>query len=120
MTIGPEPIRRMVWRSVRFGTSAFRSLDQVDEAPEEITRVVRTGRRLRMILDGEERLLGVREPLDRLVVQIEVGERRLAFQRVDVDREAVVLRGDLDLAGGGVHHGMIRPMMAELELVRAA
>ena len=31
MTIGPEPMSRMVFRSVRFGTSAFRSLDQVDE-----------------------------------------------------------------------------------------
>src|SRR5689334_3553365 len=99
MTIGPEPMSRMVWRSVRFGTSAFRALDQVDEAPEEIARVVRTGRSLGMILDGEERLFRVREPFDGAVVQIEVRERRLALQRVDVDREAVVLRRDLDLAG---------------------
>ncbi len=40
-----------------------------------------------------------------------------AAERVDVDGEAVVLRGDLDLAGGEVHHRLVAAVVAELELV---
>ena len=36
-----------------------------------------------------------------------------------VDREAVVVRGDLDLAGGAVHHRLVDAAVAVLELVGA-
>ena len=44
---------------------------------------------------------------------------RDALERVDVDHEAVVLRRDLDPAGGQVLHRLVQAAMAELELVGA-
>jgi hypothetical protein len=37
-----------------------------------------------------------------------------------VHRESVILGGDLDAPGGEILHGVIGPMVAELELVGAA
>src|SRR5262245_60617561 len=79
-----------------------------------------TGRGFRMILDGKERLLRVGQALDRPVVEVQVREARLASERIDVNREAVVLRGDLDLARRRVHDRMVRAVVAELELVGRA
>src|SRR5947208_16438255 len=40
-----------------------------------------------------------------------------ALERVGVDGEAVILRGDLHLSGGQIHHRLVSAVMAELELV---
>ena len=73
------------------------------------------------------------ESLDRAVVEVDVRERRgpevglPAHRLVAVDRalpagserrEAVVLRGDLDTAGGEVAHGMVGAAVAEGQLER--
>src|ERR1700675_3937897 len=42
---------------------------------------------------------------------------RAALQRLVVDREAVVLRSDLDAPRAQIHHRMIRAMMPKIELV---
>ena len=42
------------------------------------------------------------------------------LERVRVHGEAVILRRDLDLAGGQVHHRLIAAVVAELELVGLA
>ena len=42
------------------------------------------------------------------------------MQRIGIDREAVIVRGDFDLAGELVQHRMIRAAMAELQLVGLA
>ena len=73
-----------------------------------------------MVLHGEERQLLVREALDGPVVEVDVRELGAAAERVDVDGEAVVLRGDLDLAGGQIHDRLVAAVVAELELVGAA
>lgn len=64
---------------------------QLHEPPEEVLRVVGPGRRFGVVLHREERLLGMGQPLDGLIVQVHVRELGEAAQRRDVDGEAVVL-----------------------------
>src|SRR5437879_13852193 len=74
-----------------------------------------------MILHRERRPLAVGEPLARAVVEVHV--RRLppvAGDRRGLDREPVILRGDLDLARREVLHRMVRGVVAVLVLVAAA
>ena len=59
---------------------------------------MRAGRRFGMILHREDRLVRVAQAFDRAVVQVQVRDVRVGRQRVGIDREAVVLRRDLDLA----------------------
>src|SRR3954468_18524219 len=101
MTIGPEPMTRMRFRSVRRGmenrpeargamprTPATHQLrttnyklrtlvDLVQELPEQVVGVVRSGRRLGMVLHGEHGFAGVPQSFDGAVVQIEVGDPRV-------------------------------------------
>ncbi|CAM5561573.1 hypothetical protein SBADM41S_01617 [Streptomyces badius] len=65
------------------------------------------------------------ESLDDLVVQADVGDLGAAERGVGdlvergVDGEAVVVRGDLDLAGGAVLHRLVDAAVAVLQLVGA-
>ena len=66
------------------------------------------------------------EALDDVVVEADVADRHLAERRSwslpssgRVDREAVVVGGDLDLAGGAVHHRLVDAAVAVLQLVGA-
>ena len=65
------------------------------------------------------------EPLDDVVVEADVADRGDAVRRLrrrverGVDREPVVVRGHLDLAGGAVHHRLVDAAVAVLELVGA-
>src|SRR5262249_4398772 len=90
----------------------------LDEAAEEIARVVRAGRRLRMILHREGGLTLDRQALDGAIVQVHVCHLGAVAERVHVDHEAVILRRDLDLAGGEVLHRLVAAVMPELELAR--
>ena len=50
-----------------------------------------------MILHAENRMASVAESLQSLIVQIDVRQLDVVLiQRIRIDREAVVLRGDLD------------------------
>src|SRR3954447_9731100 len=126
MTIGPEPRMRMRWMSSLRGTG-----DPLEEAIEEIQRVVRSGPGLGVVLHGAARHIEQLEPLDRAVVEVDVAELRRAEVRVPADRlvgldrlravraehrEAVVLRGDLDLAGRQVLDRVVAAAMAEGQL----
>ena len=74
-----------------------------------------------MVLDREGGEIPTAETFERVVVEVHVGELHvLARQRVEVYTEAVVLAGDLDLAGAKVLDRMVGAAMAELELVRRA
>src|SRR3954454_13805913 len=110
MTIGPEPRIRILWRSSRLGMRA----DLVEEPVEEVEAVVRAGAGLGVVLDGAAGHIEERQALDGAVVEVEVAERRGAEIGLPADglvgldgllparaedREAVVLRGDLDAAG---------------------
>src|SRR6266568_3625316 len=88
---------------------------------KQVRRIVRAGRRLRVILDAEERQRLVPQALERLVVQVHVGERDCArLERIRIDRETVVLRRDFDLLRFQIQHRMVPAVMAELQLVGAA
>src|SRR5690242_4454975 len=70
----------------------FPLLNHLHEIREEIERVVRTGRRLGVILHGDDRLATVAEALQRLVVEIDVRELHVILtERVGIDGEAVIL-----------------------------
>ena len=74
-------------------------LHRPHEPLEQVERVVRAGRRLRVVLHGEGPRAGGAEALDGAVVQVHVGDAAVSRQVAIVHREAVVLAGDLDLAG---------------------
>src|SRR3954471_19687912 len=97
MTIGPEPITRTRFRSVLRGISLWRwafgngttgervtavrlspiayrlsplFLDQLDEVVEQIVGIVRSRRRLGVVLHREDRLLRVAQTFDSAVIQV--------------------------------------------------
>src|SRR5262249_34009263 len=70
MTIGPEPMTRMCDRSLRLGIRTCS--DQLNEPVEQVVGVVRAGRRLRVVLDGERRYVPAAQPLDHVVVEAHV------------------------------------------------
>src|ERR687898_1778723 len=149
MTIGPEPMTRMRVRSVRRGMvqaadcrlpatgcvrpearracrllpaalSLSSPFNVVEKLPEEVIRIVRAWRCFGMILHREGGPLSVAEPLNGAVVQIQGRDVSRFWQRVRVDREAVVLRRDLDAAGVEELDRVIGTAVAELQLVGAA
>src|SRR6185295_9166302 len=73
-----------------------------------------------MVLHRKCRLVLDDEALDGAVVEVDVRDFRAVAEGIWIDGEAVVLRGDLYLAGGEVLHWLIAAVMAELELVGAA
>ena len=95
-------------------------LDQLAEFAKQAARVVRSRRGFRMILYAEHRLGFVAHALDRLVVEIDAVHRHVAWQRVDVHREAVLLSGDLHSATLEILHRLIGATMAKLQFARFA
>ena len=93
---------------------------RLEEPVEQDVRVVRARRRLRVELRGEDRQDPVAESLERSVVQVAVRRLDVRGQRPGVDREAVVLRRDRDVAGAEVLDRVVRAAMAELQLERAS
>src|SRR3954447_2625103 len=100
----------MSWgRTSRFA-GASPPTQQVEEPVEEVRRIVGAGSGLRVVLHRErlEVALGVAEleAFDHVVVEADVADRGLAVRRGraarprGVDGEAVVVGGDLHLAGG--------------------
>ena len=72
MTIGPEPMIRMRWRSFAAASVSACSPSSHDKIVEQIVRIVRAGRGFGMILHAEHRLAAMTEAFERLVVQIDV------------------------------------------------
>src|SRR3954469_23263188 len=106
MTIGPEPSTRMCWISVRFGISPgppllapeqgdtpqkglLRGQDrsrgafqEFHEAIEEVGRIVRAGRRLRVVLHAERLDVARPKALDHVVVEADVTHLHCAELRL--------------------------------------
>src|SRR3954452_24475646 len=88
---------------------------------------MRSGRRLRVVLDGEGRHIQERQPFDDAVVEVDVADVRpaegrtegLARTRLDrrVNGEPVVVRGDLDPSGDAVLDRLVDAAVAVAELV---
>src|SRR5216117_3075532 len=122
--MGPDPMTIAVLTSSRLGIApppcrGLRPLDLRDEIPEDVLVVPRPGTGLRVVLDGENRQLAVGHPFHRAVVQVHVGYLELRLrQGVRVDREAVILRGDVDPPSAQILHRLISPAVPELQLER--
>ena len=106
--------------------------DRVDEAVEQIQRIVRSGTCLGVVLDGGAGNVAKRQTLDGAVVEVDVGQLGGAeiglppHGLVVLDRprapraehcEAVVLAGDLGPPRGQVLDRMVGPVVAERQLV---
>src|SRR5260221_11909023 len=122
MTIGPAPMIRMDLMSVRLGMLASRAggcrpvVDQPHETLEKVVAVLRTGRGFRMVLHRKDRLALDLQPLIGVVEQRDMRGRGPGGQALRQDAEAVILAGDLDLAGGEGLDRMIGAAMADLHL----
>src|ERR1035437_7500006 len=115
MMMGPEPMIRMRWRSLRLGM-LFGPAHQPGEIVEQIVRIVRAGRGFGMVLHTEYRLAAVAEAFERPIVQIDVGDFDLAqVERIRVHGEPVIVRGDLDAPGEFIAHRMVGAAMSELD-----
>src|SRR5262249_7436262 len=85
---------------------------------EQVMRVMRTGRCFGVILHAEKRQRAVAQAFERVVVQIDVGQLDIALlERIGIDSEVVVVRGDLNLAALKAFHRMIAAVVPELQLV---
>ena len=80
----------------RFGAVTRKRFDQFAKSREQISRIMRTRRRLRMILHREKRHADAAQSLDGVVVEIDVRQLGAAPHRIGIDREAMILRGDFD------------------------
>src|SRR5262245_28389757 len=113
MTIGPDPMIRILWISVRLGIP-----HQIKKLFEQVVRVVRTGRRFGMILNAESRYRTMFETFDSVVVQVDMRDRHIVqVQAVRIHSKTVILRRYFDLVAFQIHDWMIPAVMSELELV---
>ena len=92
-------------------------LHHLDEPPEQIVAVARARARLGMVLHGKRRPIGAGQPLVRAVEQRHMRHLRSRRQRLRIDGKAVVLAGDLHLAGRQILHRLVGAAMAALHLV---
>lgn len=70
-----------------------------------------------MILHSESGDVFAADAFDRLIVQVDVRDLDALGQRVRLQGEAVILRGDLDAAGVAMQDRLIGSAMSKLQLV---
>ena len=101
---------------------------QVDETVKEVGGIVRARSSLGVVLHGERGDVLTSQALNHVVVQTHVGDHDLTELGVRcghvvanrrVHSEAVVLRGDFNLAGGLVHDRLVDAAVTEGQLVGA-
>src|SRR6266478_5954980 len=113
MVIGPEPMIRMRWMSVRLGM-----LHQLYEIVEEVPRVMRTGSGFGVVLHAKHGVIAQAEAFESLVVEIDVGDLAVSgVERIGIDGEPVIVRGYFHLVGELVDDRVVRATMSELHLV---
>src|SRR5580698_2508615 len=139
MTIGPAPMIRMLWMSVRFPTrlpdaSMQPALllfggpqlglqppqHQLREALKERLHIVRPGTRLGMSLEAERRAIAERDALQRSVEERAMCGAYAIRKGGLIDRETVVLARDEDASAIEVLDRMVRAVMAEFHFYAAA
>ena len=68
-----------------------------------------------MILDRKDRQFGMLHPFYRFIIEIDMGQfDRPLGDGIDIDRETVVLSGDVDLSGLKIDDRLVAAVMAEL------
>src|SRR5829696_10530853 len=95
-------------------------LHEGGEPLEQRVGVMRPWGGLGVVLDREGGHVQAFQALDDAVVGVGVGDPGVPREAVAVDREAVVVAGDGDPAGGQLDHRLVDPPVAELEPDRAA
>src|SRR3989449_11462336 len=125
MTMGPEPTTIAVLTSARLGigpTPSARSLGPLElrrEVSEDVRVVPGSRSRLGMVLHGEDGEFPVGHAFDGAVVQIQVRHLELrTWEGVGIDREAVVLRRDVDAPRAKVFDGLVPAAVPEFQLER--
>src|SRR3954451_15652373 len=111
MTIGPAPMMRMLFRSLRFGIAHQRG-----KAVEQITDIVRPGASFGMALEAEGWAIGSCDPLKGTVEERDVRRPQVGAQGCRVDGEAMVLAGNPHLAGIQILHRVVGAVVPELHL----
>src|SRR5215472_5536419 len=119
MTIGPAPMMRIDLMSVRLGIRSARLFHQVHESLKEVVAVLRAGAGLGVVLHGEDRLALDPQALVAAVEERDMCRLDVLRQALGDDAEAVVLAGDLDLAGLDVLDGMIGAAVTDRHFLRA-
>src|SRR5512135_2642825 len=102
MTMGPAPMIRMLFKSVRLGMVGH----QLNKSVEQIAHVVRAGAGFGVSLKAEGGRVGTRDALQRTVEQRNMGAANIRGKRRRVHRKAVVLTGDRDAPAIEVLHRM--------------
>src|SRR5512141_1904620 len=103
MTMGPAPMIRMLFKSVRLGMVGH----QLDKSVEQITHVVRSGAGFGVSLKAEGGRVGARDALQRTVEQRNMGAANIRGERRCIHRKAVVLAGDRNASAVEVFHRMV-------------
>ena len=94
---------------------------EFDEIIEEVMRVVRSGRRFRVILHAEYRMAAVTKTFQGVIVQVHVRDLDVGWiERILVHGEPVVVRCDFNSLAHLVENRVVRAAMPELELVGLA
>src|ERR1035437_10397449 len=98
-------------------SSPFPLLHHLGELLEQIMRIMRSRRSLRVILHAKQRQIPVPQSLERLVIQVDMGQLNFTVgQRIRIDGEVVVVRGDLDLSGLQLFYRMVPAVVPKLQL----
>lgn len=88
-------------------------LNEICEFSEEVLRVVGSGSSFRVMLHGENRVLGAADAFDRLVVEIEVSDFSVIGKGVIIGGKAMVLRGNGDLSGAKIFDRVVSSAVSE-------
>ena len=89
------------------------------EFTKEILSVVGPWRGLGVILDGKDGKFLMPHPFERSVIEVQLCDFDLiGIERVGIDRESMILRGDHDPTGLEVLDRLIGPPMAEFQFER--
>src|SRR6516162_7898081 len=114
MTIGPAPMIRMLSISARLGILVH----QRDKPLEEIMAVLRARARLGVVLDRKHRPADDPQSFIGVVEERPMGRLDPARQTLGVDNEAMVLAGDLHLAGEQILDRVVRAPVTAWHLAR--
>src|SRR5271157_3728992 len=117
MTMGPVPIIRIERMSVLLGT-VLPAVHEGRESGKQVSGIVRPGAGFGMVLHAEKPKIPVLQAFLRAVVQVHVGGSGASSrQRVHIDVESVILRGDGNFASVEILDRMVCAMVTELQLV---
>src|SRR2546421_6158087 len=95
-------------------------LHQFDKTSEMMFGVVRPRCGFGVILDGEDGQLLVAHAFDAVVVEVDVCDFNFGRETVGCNREAVIVRSDLDRAGGAFKDRLIAAAMTEAQFIGRA